>query len=116
MCMKVHIRRLELLISAASATAGIFVLDKLMVFGNFTLFNTLSIIGAITFMASNLLGIKQENTRRLLGYSSVGQIGLIMTIIGLKPYLGENTKFIALAILLSHYLAKELVCFGLQAL
>ncbi|HPP89073.1 proton-conducting transporter transmembrane domain-containing protein [Tenuifilum sp.] len=94
------------LISAASATAGIFVLDKLMVFGNFTLFNALSIIGAITFMASNLLGIKQENTRRLLGYSSVGQIGLIMTIIGLKPYLGENTKFIALAILLSHYLAK----------
>ncbi|HBI81567.1 MAG TPA: NADH-quinone oxidoreductase subunit F [Bacteroidales bacterium] len=94
------------IISAASATAGIFVLDKVMILGNFEFFNALSIIGVITFIASNLIGIKQNNTRRLLGYSSVGQIGLIVAIIGLKPYLGENTKYIALAILLSHYLAK----------
>jgi len=94
------------IVSAASATAGVFVLDKLMAFGNSSFFNALSLIGAITFLASNLLGIKQDNTRRLLGYSSVGQIGLVMTVIGLKPYLGESTKFIAMAILLSHYLAK----------
>lgn len=94
------------MVSAASATAGVFVLDKLMVFGNSSFFTAISLIGAITFLASNLLGIKQDNTRRLLGYSSVGQIGLVMTIIGLKPYLGEHTRFIAMAILLSHYLAK----------
>lgn len=94
------------LISAASATAGIFVLNKLMDFGNMSYFNAIAIIGVITFVGSNLLGIKQDNTRRLLGYSSVGQIGLIMAILGLKPYLGVNTQFIAITILVSHYLAK----------
>jgi formate hydrogenlyase subunit 3/multisubunit Na+/H+ antiporter MnhD subunit len=94
------------LVSAASATAGIFVLNKLMDFGNMSYFHAIAIIGVIAFVGSNLLGIKQNNTRRLLGYSSVGQIGLIMAILGLRPYLGVNTQFIAISILLSHYLAK----------
>ena len=94
------------LVSAASATAGIFVLYKLMDFANMTYYNAIAVIGVITFVGSNLLGIKQENTQRLLGYSSVGQIGLIMAILGLKPYLGVHTQFIAVTVLVSHYLAK----------
>ncbi|MDY0253145.1 MAG: proton-conducting transporter membrane subunit [Tenuifilaceae bacterium] len=94
------------LISAASATAGVFVLSKVLGLVDANYLNAISIIGVITFVGSNLLGIKQDNTRRLLGYSSLGQIGLIMAILGLRPYLGDNTQLIAITILLSHYLAK----------
>ena len=42
----------------------------------------------------------------MLGYSSIGQIGLLLTILGLKPVLGEKFVFIAFGILITHYLAK----------
>jgi hypothetical protein len=34
-------------------------------------------IGLVTFLFSNLLGLKQENIKRLLGYSSIAQLGLL---------------------------------------
>jgi formate hydrogenlyase subunit 3/multisubunit Na+/H+ antiporter MnhD subunit len=36
-------------------------------------------LGAVTFLFSNLIGLQQTKARRLLGYSSIGQMGL-MTI------------------------------------
>ncbi|MBB6481766.1 proton-conducting transporter membrane subunit, partial [Spirochaeta isovalerica] len=58
---------------------------------------------------SNLAGIKQNKAKRLLGYSSVGQIGLLMIILGLGDMLGDKRDFIALGILVSHYLAKAVL-------
>ncbi len=94
------------IISAASATASFFVLYKLMDFAGAQWYNILAYIGIITFIGSNLIGLKQSNANRLLGYSSIGQMGLLITILGLSPYLGEKLTFIAFAILISHYLAK----------
>lgn len=94
------------MISAASATAMLFVLYKIMELAGESWYPVVASIGAITFFASNWLGIKQSKARRMLSYSSVGQIGLLMIILGLKPYLGDNTAFIAFTILISHYLAK----------
>ena len=39
--------------------------------------SSIALIGGITFLASNLIGLKQLNTKRLLGYSSIGQMGLL---------------------------------------
>jgi formate hydrogenlyase subunit 3/multisubunit Na+/H+ antiporter MnhD subunit len=94
------------LISAGSATAIFFVLNKLMVIANEQLYTVIAIAGLVTFVGSNLLGTKQDRARRLLGYSSVGQLGLLMAIIGFKPYLGDKFEFIAITILISHYFAK----------
>jgi formate hydrogenlyase subunit 3/multisubunit Na+/H+ antiporter MnhD subunit len=94
------------LISAASATAGIFVLDKVLPLGGEAYYTAMVIAGMVTFLGSNLLGLKQTNPQRLLGYSSVGQIGLIAGIIGLTPVIGETARVIAFGILLTHFLAK----------
>jgi len=94
------------MVSAASATAMYFVLYKMMAIANAQWYYIVMLAGLITFVGSNLLGLKQNNAPRLLGYSSVGQLGLLMTIVGLKPYLGEKMQFIAISILVSHYLAK----------
>ncbi|MEA2040960.1 MAG: proton-conducting transporter membrane subunit [Bacteroidota bacterium] len=97
---------LSAIISSASGTAVLFVLYKVATIGSLESYKLLAILGMITFIGSNLLGLKQTNARRLLGYSSVGQIGLIISIIGLQPYLGDKFILIASTILLGHYLAK----------
>lgn len=94
------------LISAATASSGFYVLYKLLPLGGAEWMNYVAIIGGITFVGSNLIGIKQSDANRLLGYSSVGQVGLLMTILGLSPYLNGKFTFIAFSILISHYLAK----------
>ncbi|MEA1873852.1 MAG: proton-conducting transporter membrane subunit [Bacteroidota bacterium] len=94
------------LLSAASATASIFVLYKLAPLGGETGMQIIAVLGGITFIASNLMGLKQSHAGRILGYSSIGQMGLLVTIIGLSPYLGNKLTFIAFSILISHYLAK----------
>ena len=38
---------------------------------------SIALIGGATFLFSNLIGLKQDNTKRLLGYSSIGQMGLL---------------------------------------
>ena len=94
------------IISAASASASLFVLYKLAEIAGSQWYNFFAIIGVITFIGSNLIGLKQKNPQRLLGYSSIGQIGLLITILGLSPFLGTKFFFIALTILISHYIAK----------
>jgi len=94
------------IISAATTTASLFVLYKIMAFAGAEWNYYIALIGMITFIGSNLLGLKQDNTRRMLGYSSIGQVGLLITILGFKDILGENAPFIFFGILISHYFAK----------
>ena len=42
----------------------------------------IAISGAITFVFSNLIGLAQTKARRLLGYSSIGQMGLLVLSLG----------------------------------
>ncbi len=97
---------LSAIISAGLATSSFYVLYKVMGIAGAEWNYYISLIGAITFVGSNLLGIKQENTRRMLGYSSIGQVGLLMIILGFKDILGDQTPYIAFGILISHYFAK----------
>ncbi|MEA3444928.1 MAG: proton-conducting transporter membrane subunit [Bacteroidota bacterium] len=97
---------LSALISAASATAMYFVFYKVLAIVGDSWYPIVAAMGLLTFVGSNLLGVKQDNPNRLLGYSSLGQIGLLMAILGFKPFLGDKLEFIAFTILLTHYLAK----------
>jgi formate hydrogenlyase subunit 3/multisubunit Na+/H+ antiporter MnhD subunit len=94
------------MLSAGSATALYYVLYKVLPIADENWYQLITIAGMLTFVGSNLFGIKQDKAQRLLGYSSVGQMGLLMAILGLKPYLGDKFQFIAVTILISHYLAK----------
>ena len=94
------------IISAAVATTMLFLLHKILGIGTDKIYMLTAFIGAITFLFSNWMGIKQNNPNRLLGYSSIGQVGLVLTIIGLKPVFGDSALMIAFGVLLTHFLAK----------
>lgn len=94
------------LLSAASVTASMFVLYKLAPMAGEQGLKIIAILGLISFLGSNLTGLKQKNASRLLGYSSIAQTGLVMMVIGLQPVLGQQTIMIAFSILLTHFFAK----------
>jgi formate hydrogenlyase subunit 3/multisubunit Na+/H+ antiporter MnhD subunit len=94
------------IMSGGIATSLLFLFSKLLVLATPKMYLIFVIVGALTFLFSNLMGLVQKNPNRLLGYSSTAQIGLIIAIFGLKPVIGNKTELIAFGILLTHYLAK----------
>ena len=93
-------------VSVGTATASYFMLYKLLAIAGPEWEYYIAIIGAITFLGSNLLGLKQKFARRILAYSSISQLGLLMLILGLKSYLGPHTEYVVFGILITNVLAK----------
>lgn len=93
------------IVSSAVGTTMLFLLYKLMGMAAF-MQEALIAMGLLTFVAANVLGLIQKSSNRLLGYSSLGQIGLIVSVIGLQSVLGEEFLFIAFMLLITHFLAK----------
>jgi formate hydrogenlyase subunit 3/multisubunit Na+/H+ antiporter MnhD subunit len=92
--------------SAATGSAALFALDKILSIGGAEWLPVATAIGITTFVAANLLALPQTNDRRLLGYSSIAQTGLILTVIGQQDILGDKYLFIAGGLLLAHAVAK----------
>lgn len=92
--------------SAATGTAALFAVDKLLLIGGAEWLPMATGIGIATFIAANLLALPQTNDRRLLGYSSIAQTGLILAVLGQRDILGDSTLFIAGGLLFSHAIAK----------
>ncbi len=92
--------------SAASGTAALFASDKLAAVAGPAWLPMLTGIGLVTFLGSNLLALAQDNDRRLLGYSSVGQIGLVLAIVGQRDILGDAYLYVAGGVLITHAVAK----------
>lgn len=94
------------LFSAATGAATVYAADKLLLIGGAQWLPLASAIGIVTFVVANIFALVQDNDRRLLGYSSVAQVGLILTVIGQRDLLGEQYYFVASGILLAHAVAK----------
>ena len=92
--------------SAASGATVIFAVDKVLSIGGPAWLPVATGVGIATFLFSNLLALPQTNDRRLLGYSSVGQIGLVLAVVGLRDVLGDAYGFIAFGLLVSNAVAK----------
>ncbi len=92
--------------AAMAGSTVLFVVDKLLLIGGPAWYPVTVAIGIISFVAANLLALPQTNDRRLLGYSSVAQVGLMMAVVGLQDILGEQYMFIAGGLLISHAVAK----------
>ena len=70
---------------------------------------SMALIGGATFLFSNLIGLKQDNAKRLLGYSSIGQMGLLTLALALLQQLDATATQLALVIgglFVNHLLAK----------
>ena len=94
------------LFSAGAGTAALIAVDKVLLIGGADWHPVVLGIGLFTFVAANVLGLSQTNDRRLLGYSSIGQLGLVLSVVGLKGQLGDQYLFIAGGILIAHAVAK----------
>jgi len=92
--------------SAATGAAMLYAVDKLLLIGGNQWLPLATAIGIFTFVTSNIFALAQTNDRRLLGYSSVAQLGLIFTVVGQRDILGESYLFIAGGILLAHAVSK----------
>jgi len=62
--------------------------------------------GLITFTAANIMGLKQQCSKRLLGYSSIAQMGLILSVLMLTGISRNSLFFIGGGLFISHFLAK----------
>jgi len=92
--------------SAASGTAALFAVDKLLLIGGPAWYPMATTVGIITFVAANLFALPQTNDRRLLGYSSIAQTGLVLAVLGQRDVLGDLTNYVAFGLLISHAVAK----------
>lgn len=92
--------------SAAAGSAALYAVDKLLLMFGPAWYPMATGIGLVTFVAANILALPQTNDRRLLGYSSVAQMGLILAVLGQRDILGDSTPFIAFGLLVSHAVAK----------
>ncbi len=63
---------------------------------------------ALTFVASNLIGLRQDSAGRLLGYSSIGQMALVVLALVVLTRIGTDAAipFVAFGLFVNHLLAK----------
>ena len=67
-----------------------------------------AVSGGITFLFSNLIGLAQGKVQRLLGYSSVGQMGLLVLAMALLRRIGADGSIplVVGGLFVNHLLAK----------
>jgi formate hydrogenlyase subunit 3/multisubunit Na+/H+ antiporter MnhD subunit len=96
------------LISVGVSAGVFFALYKLLPLMDAYL-PSIALIGGVTFLFSNLIGLKQDNAKRLLGYSSIGQMGLLTLALALLQQLDATAQQLSLVIgglFINHLLAK----------
>ena len=96
------------LISVGVSAGVLFAMYKLLPLMDAYL-PSIALIGGATFLFSNLIGLKQDNAKRLLGYSSIGQMGLLTLALALLQQLDASSAQLALIIgglFVNHLLAK----------
>ena len=100
------------MVSAILLKAGMFGLVVVMsaiknpMIGNVSITYILSWLGVITVFGGNLMAIYQEDAKRLLAYSSVGNLGYVLFGLSLMTHLGWLT---AITYALNHFLFKAML-------
>jgi len=94
--------------AAVVSVAGVYALIRVI----FTLFdvqgtaNYLMVMGFITMLVAEIAAIKQKNLKRMLAYSSVGQVGLVLIAFGIGSHLAIVG---AIFLMLNHGVIKSLL-------
>jgi formate hydrogenlyase subunit 3/multisubunit Na+/H+ antiporter MnhD subunit len=95
------------LISVGVSAGVFFALLKLLPLFEDQL-GVIAISGAVTFLLSNLIGLQQTKAQRLLGYSSIGQMGLLTMAAALLQLLEAEAamSIVVAGVFVNHLLAK----------
>jgi len=96
------------ILSGAVATGALAALYKLLPLLQVDHLPVLVSLGLATFLFSNLLGLKQESAKRLLGYSSIAQLGLMIAAIAYLRQTGHEglVPLVVGGLFINHLLAK----------
>ncbi len=97
------------LISVAGSGAVLFAIYKILPLAGEGLREGSAVAGMATFIASNLMGLRQRSATRLLGYSSVGHMGLLLSVISLGFAVEPSASALTLvagALFINHFTAK----------
>ncbi|MBN2801833.1 MAG: NADH-quinone oxidoreductase subunit F [Deltaproteobacteria bacterium] len=95
------------MVASGTATAFFYALVKILTISGDAFIVSAGVIGAITFIGSNIVALKQTNAPRLMGYSSIGQMGLILLVYSVMKQLElPNIEFIIFGLLVTHAFAK----------
>ncbi|WP_027232789.1 proton-conducting transporter membrane subunit [Phyllobacterium sp. UNC302MFCol5.2] len=95
------------LVSGVVSAGVFFALFKLLpLFDNFL--TLIAVSGGATFLFSNLAGLRQTNVQRILGYSSIAQMGLLTLALALMRQLGSDASMplVVGGLFVNHLLAK----------
>ncbi len=106
-------------LSSIISKAGIYLAARIFftIFNGFYALKIIFYLGVITFVIAELAALMQKNVKRMLAYSSIGQMGLLMLILSLVAKRGDVfviTTVILLA--LNHAFGKGLLFLSLGAL
>ncbi len=96
------------ILSGIAIKAGIYAVARVVftVYGAEAILLFVAVIGLVTLLVGEMSAFNQNNIKRLLAYSSIGQMGLIVFALGLASATGVEG---ALFVVVSHALAKALL-------
>ncbi len=96
-----------LLHSSTMVKAGVFIIIKMApVLQHTTTGLMLAGVGCVTFLMTSLMAVSQSNAKRVLAYSTIANLGLIVTCAGVGTY---EAIWAAILLLIFHALAKGLL-------
>ena len=96
-----------LLHSSTMVKAGVYLLIRLAPGLHGTIAGTMvTYVGAITFLATSLLAIGQSDGKKILAYSTIANLGLIVTCAGIGTY---ESLWVAILLIVFHAIAKSLM-------
>jgi formate hydrogenlyase subunit 3/multisubunit Na+/H+ antiporter MnhD subunit len=101
---------LSAVVSSINTAAVLFLFHKLMPLFSYSMLYLFAGAGLVSFIMANLLAIRQSDARRLLGYSSTAQTGLLVFVLSALTIFNLPTGLrlvIALGLFLTNFLAKS---------
>ena len=101
-----------LLHSSTMVKAGVYMIVRFApVLSGTTEGLIISLVGGITFLLASGIAISQNNAKKVLAYSTIANLGLIVACAGVGTY---NLMWVAILLILFHAIAKSLLflCVG----
>jgi len=96
------------ILSGIAIKVGIYAVARIIftLYGLETVFLFVAVLGLLTLLIGEMSAFSQNNIKRLLAYSSIGQVGLILFALGIASVTGVTG---ALFLVVSHGLAKSVL-------
>ena len=96
------------ILSGIAIKVGIYAVARVIftIFGASSMFQFLLLLGLLTLLVGEMSAFKQDNIKRMLAYSSIGQVGLIVFALGMATLDGIAGGLFQIV---SHALAKSVL-------